>query len=173
MIKIFIQGLKDGKHKVKLNVPVETIPEMSAEFFGDVIIEGVFRKHHNRYAFECSVSCDARLICDLSVKEFEETIIFDYKTSFIKDTNMFFGQQGRELREHEERAVHNDDKYIDITEDIREELILHLPMKRIAPEFRDKNFEDIYPDYANKKISDKSEQNIDDRWSVLKNIKLD
>ena len=46
-------------------------------------------------------------------------------------------------------------------------------MKRIAPEFRDKNFEDIFPQFSGKKSSKKSkDKEIDDRWSALKNIKL-
>ena len=63
---------------------------------------------------------------------------------------------------------------IDITEEIREELAVNLPMKRIAPEFEDKEFEEIFTEYTNKKnpaIADKVSI-IDERWAPLKNLKI-
>lgn len=173
MIKIFIQGINDGKHEVNLSIPVKSIPDISAEFFGNVEINGIFRKHHQRYTIQCDVSCNVNLICDLSLKEYTDTVSFEFNEAFIKDNQIFFEQKNRELRDNEEKAMHEDDKYIDITEDIREELFLHLPMKRCAPEYRNKNFEDLYPQFSNKKNIKKSEQKIDDHWSALKKIKLD
>jgi uncharacterized metal-binding protein YceD (DUF177 family) len=79
------------------------------------------------------------------------------------------------LKPDEEKAIAEDEKFIDLTDDIREELIVHLPMKRVSPEFRDKSFEDVFPQYSgsdNKKSKKKKDHEIDDRWSALKNIKL-
>ena len=96
------------------------------------------------------------------------------KANVISDGLIFAEQKKREIKPNEEKALAEDEKYIDITEDIREEMIVHLPMKRIAPEYRGKNFEDIFPQLTGKKMKKKKnkDQEIDDRWSALKNIKL-
>ncbi len=172
MIRIFIQGLKDGKHSVEIQAPVEEIPELSPEFFGNVSISGNFRKHQQRYTFVCKIICSVKLTCDLSLEEYEDTVEFQYRTSFIKDNSLYFDQKHRDIEEHEEIAIHEDDKYIDITNDLREELIIHLPMKRISPRYKTKSFEELYPEYTGNKKQLKNDKPIDDRWSALKKIKL-
>lgn len=172
MLKIFIQGIKEGKHEVDLSVPAESIDGISSEFSGEVEVKGILTSYRNRFSLTVNVSCSADLICDLSLKEYREQISFVYSASFIYDDEKYFEQKERELNDNEEIAILSDSKYIDITGELLQELIVHLPMKRISPEFRDKSFEDIYPDIANgtKRESDDSE--IDERWSKLKNIKL-
>ena len=173
MVKVFIQGLSDGEHEVDLSVPTSSIEGLNPEYTGDIAITGQLLIHHRRFALDLEVKCEAKLNCDLSLKEYNETISFEYKTSFIANGLLYFEQKKRDLKSDEERAIADDEKYLDITDDIREELAVHLPMKRIAPEFRDKNFEDIFPQFSEKKSSKKSkDKEIDDRWSALKNIKL-
>ena len=172
MIQIFIRGLKDGKHSVEIEAPVNEIPDISPEFFGNVSIIGNFRKHQQRYTFECKVVCSVKLICDLSLEEYEDIVEFQYRTSFIKDNSLYFDQKNREIETYEERAIHEDDKFIDITNDLREELIIHLPMKRISPGYRTKSFEELYPEYSVKNNIRKTDKKVDDRWSALKKIKM-
>ncbi len=172
MIKVFIQGLDDGTHTIALSVDVNSIPSLSSEFFGDVILNGSFRKNGQHYVFDCKAECPVRLVCDVSLEEYEDTVGFDFRSSFVRDTGLFFEQKERELRDNEEIAFHEDEKYIDLTAFIREELLLHLPMKRVAPKYRDKSFEDIFPEFSNKKKKVQSQKAIDDRWSQLKNLKL-
>jgi uncharacterized metal-binding protein YceD (DUF177 family) len=175
MIKVFIQGLNDGEYQVDITLPVESVKDISSEYFGDLKVIGKMLIHHRRYAMDLRVICKARLICDMSLNEFVEKIEFDYKNSFIANQLVFADQKKRDLKPDEEKAIAEDEKFIDLTDDIREELIVHLPMKRVSPEFRDKSFEDVFPQYSgsdNKKSKKKKDHEIDDRWSALKNIKL-
>ena len=68
MIKVFIQGLDDGTHKVAVAAAVNSIPALSSEFFGDVKLNGSFKKNGQHYVFDCTVECPVRLICDVSVE---------------------------------------------------------------------------------------------------------
>ncbi len=73
-----------------------------------------------------------------------------------------------------ERAVHEDDEFFDISDDVREQLTVSIPMKRIAPQYRNKTFADLHPEFSaeiTETISD-DEVQIDERWSALKKIKL-
>jgi uncharacterized metal-binding protein YceD (DUF177 family) len=172
MVKIFIQGIEDGTHEIVLAVDVNSIPSLSSEFIGDVTLKGSFKKNGQYYVFDCKVECPVRLICDMSLEEYEDTVGFDFRLSFVRNTGLFFEQKERELGNNEKIAFHEEEKTIDITEIIREELSLHLPMRRIAPEYRDKSFEELFPEYSNKKKKIKSQKEIDDRWSQLKKLKL-
>ena len=51
--------------------------------------------------------------------------------------------------------------------EVRQELAVNLPLKRTAPKYRDKDFADIFPQYA-----ETESQEIDPRWAALKAIKF-
>jgi uncharacterized metal-binding protein YceD (DUF177 family) len=173
MIKIHIQGLKDGLHEVDLSVPVEAVPEMLPEFIGDINLKGNLRIIGKRYYFQGKVSCNASLICDMSLIEYVENISFDIALSFLAVNPQRSIADFDMDKKAEERIVADDEKYLDITEDIREELAVHLPMKRIAPQFAGKEFEDIYPQYSSKVTKKPAKTKIvDDRWAPLQNLKL-
>lgn len=167
MIEINIQGIDDGKREIELVEPVSKIDGIFPEFFDNVKISGELRRIGNRYSFHGQVHCKAKLLCDRSLKEYEEIISDEVKLSFLADTNLFLINE-KESRENNEIIIHEEAKSVDITEDIRDILSLALPMKRIAPDLRDKDIEEIYPEKHIKKDND-----IDERWAPLKNINLD
>ncbi len=164
MIKIFIQGLKDGNYDIELKVPVEEVPEINEEYFGNIKIKGKLIKLGKRFTFNGDTECSAKLICDRSLEEYIEEIYAKIELSFIKkDFN-------NELKEEDDVIYYNDDdKFLDITKAIREIFAISLPMKRISPKYRNKSIEEIYPEYA-KKL--KESKIIDDRWEVLKSLKI-
>ncbi|MGA2296097.1 MAG: hypothetical protein ABSG15_00935, partial [FCB group bacterium] len=88
MIRIFIQGIKDGEHDIEFSVPVEEVPEMFPEFCGQIRIKGKLRKSNKRYTLVGIVECTANLICDISLKEFTENITGDFEIAFLADTNL-------------------------------------------------------------------------------------
>jgi uncharacterized metal-binding protein YceD (DUF177 family) len=72
----------------------------------------------------------------------------------------------------EEIIIREDDKYFDMTQEVCEQLAVRLPMKRIAPEFAEVEFEDLYPEYSIKKEKEVFKDELDERWAPLKKIKL-
>jgi len=166
MIKIYVKGLKDGLHDVELSEPVNAVPDISEEFFGNIEVTGKLRILGNRFNFTGKVVCSANLICDRTLKEFVQIIEAEFSAAYIVNTS---GSAIDDfVQEEKERILSKEEKYIDITDDVREVLILNVPMKKIAPDVNDMEFEDIYPEYSakkNKKIDE-------DRWSALKNIKI-
>lgn len=171
MIKIRIHGIKDGQHEIKMSVPVEEIDEMFPEFFGNIDLEGKLRKIGNRFSFVGQAKCQAKLVCDLSLEEYTELIETEINVSFLADTTLFMLHGDKEVAEFEEKIVHEDDEYYDISYEVNEALAVQLPMKRIAPEYREKNLEDIYPFVVDKQ-EEKQEEPVDDRWAALKKLKF-
>lgn len=173
MIKIRIHGIEDGLHNISESVPVSEIKDMSPEFFGDIKIEGKLRKIGKRFAITGFAQGTAKLICDLSLEDYEETISTEINVSFIADTVLFNLGKGKTADPSDERVVHEDDEYFDLSEDVKEQLAVELPMKRVSPKYRDKSFEELHPEYAVKSdIDEPKDEEIDSRWSALKNIKL-
>ena len=75
-----------------------------------------------------------------------------------------------ELTEREEYIINEDDKYLDLSDEVREQLAVRLPLKRIAPWVADKELDEIYPEIAPNLV--KKDSDSDERWAPLKNLKL-
>lgn len=176
MIKVRIHGIKDGLHDIAEDAPVSSIKDMSPEFIGDIHFEGKLRKLGKRFAITGFAECKAKLICDLSLEEYEDVISTEISVSFIADTVLFnLNGKEQEADPKAERVVHEDDEYFDLSSDVKEQLIVELPMKRVSPAFRDKSFEELHPELAgeSKPIENESiDEPVDSRWSALKNLKL-
>ncbi|PKL86843.1 MAG: hypothetical protein CVV22_01775 [Ignavibacteriae bacterium HGW-Ignavibacteriae-1] len=170
MLKLDISGMADGEYEFTLVEPVSKLNSPFEEFVGDVHFEGTVRKLGHRYNLKAELKGTARLICDRSLIEFDELIESELFMSFIADTKAFLELTGQEHK-HNEVIIREDYKYIDVSPYVMESLALELPLKRIAPEFRDKELKEIFPEVADK-LREENENDIDDRWSKLKNIKI-
>jgi uncharacterized protein len=172
MVAVSIHGMKDGAHKIELSVPVEEVEQMFPEFIGNVTVQGEIQKIGNRYTVQAEVLCSAKLTCDRSLTEFVEPIRANIKTSYIADNELVNVEAavGEEERSDTVHVIREDDHDIDLSEEVRQELILNLPMKRVAPQYRDKEITEIFPELGKKKGK---KEEIDDRWAALKKIKFD
>lgn len=172
MIKIDITGMKDGKYDLSIEAPVDKMNCIVEEFFGDVKLKGTIKKISNRFTFTAKAEVQARMICDRSLKEFVENIETDVKLSFIADTKAYLENKGKINEDIDsDILIREDVKYINITSEVIELLALQMPMKRIAPEFRDKELEEIFPELSGEIFKNEKDV-IDDRWSKLKNLKI-
>ncbi len=170
MIRILVHGIKDGQHEIDLKVPAKEQDGIVPEFFGDVLVKGKLTKLVNRFSFRGLAKCKALLVCDRTLKEFEQEIETELLLSFIADNNLVFGidPDAEEIKDNEERVIREDEKYVDITRDVVESLMLGIPMKKVAPDAVDKDLEELYPNLSPENEDDE----IDDRWDALKKIKL-
>lgn len=148
MFRIEIQGLKDGDYPVEMSYPVSVIPDMFPEFIGNIVLSGVLKRFGKQFTFKGKVTGEALLVCDYSLKEYTEKIEKEFKATAMTDNLQYKSKDVKS--DNEEIIIHEEDKYIDMTDIIREELGVSLPLKRISPEYADKNFEDLFPDYSEK-----------------------
>ncbi|MFN8360535.1 MAG: DUF177 domain-containing protein [Candidatus Kapaibacterium sp.] len=161
MLKLPIQGLQDGQASVQLTANVQEIEGIFPEFSGEIELTGTIRRVGKRYSFKGEATCMATMICDRSLTEFTEKIVAPVTADYLADTQVFLMQEGD--TEGEVIIIRDDELFIDLSDEVRQELALHLPMKRIAPEYRDKEWDDISPEISTE---------IDDRWKALKGITL-
>ena len=105
--------------------------------------------------------------------EFTERIQAPFHCDFILDTALFTerSKESGDGTEHELIALHEEQKTIDITDIVRQELSVNLPLKRVAPEVRDKALEDLVETKYLTSAPGTGEA-LDERWAALRNITL-
>ncbi len=164
-LAIRIQGLRDGHYDIVLSAPVESIADMAPEFFGEIFLVGTLEKVGRRYTFSGTARCQAHLICDRTLEHYTEWIEASIEVAYLADTDLYLLRQGeRRDRTYEVQLIREDDTYIDLAEEVRQELAVHLPMKRVAPQYREIPFEQLYPQYAATPAGE------DDRWRPLREL---
>ncbi|MFM7773857.1 MAG: YceD family protein [Candidatus Kapaibacterium sp.] len=173
MLIIPLQGMRDGHHAVELECRAEDLHSTFEEFVGTVRVVGDIRKVGRRLHLEAVASSTVRLVCDYTTKEFDDEVRAPFHCDFILSTELF-NERAEGSPDDETVPVHEEEKSIDITDIVRQELAINLPLKRIAPEVRNTSLEDLVDrrflaDSASAR-DDRSES--DDRWAALKNVSL-
>lgn len=159
MFLIDLNGLANGNHQIELTGKFKK--DLSKEFNGEVKIIGNLKVLEDKYLFEGEAEAVADLVCDLSLDDFQEKITAPLKIKILK------GAEDEEANDDNTIYLGIEEKKADVTEIILEELLVNLPMKKIAPKYRGKDLKDIYPDLESKK-----EQETDSTWEKLKKLKL-
>ncbi|GAB1431196.1 hypothetical protein MASR2M18_20310 [Ignavibacteria bacterium] len=160
VLKLAVRNLEDGESEFEIESPVHDVENIASEFCGTVSVKGVINKNGSRYAVQGIASSVACLICDLSLEEFIEKIEAPIALIVIAGAESGTGDAFVAIRE--------DDKYIDLTEEVRQELAVRLPMKAISPKYREMTFEELRPGFS----ADRAENEAKDTWAALRNIKF-
>ena len=158
MLKISILGMEDGDHAFHSSCDSSEIRDMFPEFNGVVEINGMIKKQGKRLTLNAQASCMSTLTCDLSGEDFEQKIEAPIMKYFRIDSQLFNLQTEED---GDEILLRDDEEFIDITEEVRQELVIHLPMKRVSPAYADVSFETLHPGLLSKeeeKIDKNSEK---------------
>lgn len=172
MIAITIQGLNDGVHEFDLDVPVSDIPLMSSDFIGAVHVEGRLQKRGRHFDVEWNATATARLVCDRSLEEFDEVITADVMQEFVADTHRALAWAKNEQDVNDQVIpIREDAHVIDITDDVRQELMVNVPMRRVAPQYRDKELTELFPELKDRDADAPHADVAVDQWAALKKLK--
>ncbi len=173
LLSISIKALQDGKYPVHLSAEASMLDGMFPEFTGEVAVHGTLQKLGKRYILQLRAECDAELVCDLSGEQFIERVTPELTLSYVANTHLFL-EQIHDADPIQPYYIREDDMAIDITDEVRQELAVNLPLKRVAPQYRNKTLGDIFPEFdadTEQSNSTPSEMHgIDPRWAALGNI---
>jgi len=172
MISLDIVGLREGNHPFKIQSTAHEIPLLPGEFSGLITVEGVLQKHGRRYTIDASVSGMAHFTCDRSLEEFDEEISAEISLAYVIDPALAAEQAGKaqDMDEEVVRGLREEDKRIDITEDVRQVLTVAIPLRHVAPAYRDTPLEQIHPTLSDPGKNDGTGL-VDDRWEALLKLK--
>lgn len=173
MIQIMILGLQEGACPFSVTSFSQSIDGILPEFIEDCRIVGTIKKQGKRIFINAEAVCKALLLCDISGEEFTDIVKAQISLHYVVDTQLFYLQPKTEHDNEGEILIRDEDTYIDISDEVRQQLALNLPMKRISPLHFNTSFEDLYPERSIEKR--KTESNLPDEtspWAALKDVKI-
>ena len=160
MLLLNAQGLSNGKHFIEISGLADG--ELKSDIIdSEVFVEGSLRVHNDRIILKGKAWTSAKLICDLSLEEYREDIAAEIDISIIK------GMKKENRSEKDENTIYigEEEKIANITEIVVQELLVKVPMKKVAPKYRGKDIDEIYPEIKENKKEGLSP------FDILKNLK--
>lgn len=162
MLTIDITSLSTGIHHLELD-PSAHQANLDPSTFDDVHVEVVLQYHHDRILVKLHATATAELTCDRTLRRYEQSIEGTYSVLFGPPSMV--GQEGEEFEEV--RPLDPSDRKIDITEVVRDTLLLAIPQRQVAPGAEEEPIDREFGAEAD----DAEEEAIDPRWSELEKLK--
>jgi uncharacterized protein len=164
MLTIDISSLSEGIHHLEFS-PSAADVDLDPTTFEDVHVDAELQYHLDRILVKLTVGATAELTCDRTLRPYDQPVEGDY--------NLLFGPPemvGTEGEEFEEvRPLNPSDQEIDLTDVVRDTVLLSLPQRRVAPGAEDEEIDREFgqPD------DDEESETIDPRWSELRKLRDD
>lgn len=165
VIAISLVGLTNEQREFESIVPARAIQGLVPEFSDTVSVVGTVQRVGRKVHVTYTVTANATLVCDRSLEEFTELISVHVSLDYAFDGELYNRQLGTEVEPDEIRGLREDAQEIDLTDDVRQDLVVALPMKRISPRYRSEEIG------SNNEINEHHGRvEIDERWAALKKL---
>lgn len=159
MVQIDISTMSAGLHEVVLHPSVSDL-DLSGEEFDAIEVLVRLDIGDQQILAQLEVSADTKLICDRTLASFTErvsgrfTIVFTRKAINPTDSNETVKHLGSAARE------------LDVTDEMRDTILLAVPLRKVAPEAREAELVLTYG-------ADAADVSVDPRWEALRQLKSD
>lgn len=155
MLRIELRSLDAGYHEFSLE-PAPTDLGLEPSAFRDMLVEVGLDYEGKTALVVVKVSAIAALICDRTLADFEQSVCGEYTVLFSSDKDDSESMD-------EVRNMSATDEELDITDIVRDTLLLAIPVRKIAPGAEDA---DIPAAFGAPTKSD-----CDPRWEALRSLK--
>ena len=164
MLTVDITELSDGIHQLEMD-PTADQAGLDPTTFEDVHVDAELQCHRDRILVKLHATATAQLTCDRTLKDYDEPVEGQYNLLFGPPSMV--GQDGEEFEEV--RPLQPSDNEIDLTDVVRDTLLLALPQRQIAPGAEDEPIAQEFgaPDEAEAD----DEEDIDPRWDELRKLR--
>lgn len=175
MFKIDLSSLEPGVHHFTREVDAGALESgdpddsTSAEdayeevAFGDVQVEAVLDYQVGRALVTFQARTTATLICDRTLRRFEQPLEGEYAVLFAAPDRSV----PEESEEHDEvRELPAGARYLDLTDAVRDTLLLAVPQRKVAPGAEDEEIETVFGAPAHSE-----EEPVDPRWEKLRELR--
>lgn len=165
LFRVSIEGLHTGTRTFEFTADASKVNDLVSEFRREIHVQGTIHRIGDRFHVDVEVAAMADLVCDLSLEDYTEEISSELDLEYQFDNDLASRQAENGRESDDVIGLFVDAKFIDLEDDIRQELALALPMKRIAPKYRNASFDDLHPEVGGEGDV------IDDRWEALRKLK--
>ena len=162
MLGIDITSIKPGLHEVTLESSAEQLG-LDPEVFNDVVVEARLDHERERTLVAFTARATATLECDRTAVSFEQAVQGHYSILYVLPEQ--FGGLGRD-GDSDVRPLPQAGMELDITDAVRDTLLLALPTRRVAPGAEDEQIPITFG-----AESDADGQSIDPRWEALRKLR--
>jgi uncharacterized protein len=163
MLTVDITSLSSGIHQLEMTPSAEAAG-LDPTTFEDLHVEAELQCHRDRILVKLRATATAELTCDRTLKPYKQPVEGHYSLLFGPPSMV--GQEGEEF--DEVRPLDPSDQEIDLTDVVRDTLLLALPQRRIAPGAED---EPIAQEFG--APEDEEDEPVDPRWSELRKLRDD
>jgi len=163
MLTVDITSLSSGTHQLELT-PSPEAAGLDPTTFDEVRVEAELQCHRDRILVSMLATATAELTCDRTLQPYEQSVEGRYSVLFGPPSMV--GQEGEEF--DEVRPLDPSDREIDLTDVVRDTLLLALPQRQIAPGAED---EPIAQEFG--VPEDEEDSPVDPRWSELQKLRND
>ncbi len=162
MLQIKIANLKPGIHRFELKPDAEAL-DLDPSKFENIRVDAQLDYHEERILVRLAARADATLECDRTLEEFSQPLQGEHSILFAPlDVAEAAAAQFEDVR-----ALQPGDQEIDITEAVRDTLLLAIPARCIAPGAEER---EIPTEFGK---PDGEQGAIDPRWEALRKLKID
>ncbi len=156
MVRIDIASLKGGVNRLEFEPLAEEL-ELDPNLFSDVRVRAEVDVRSDQILVRFEAAALAHLICDRTLKPFTQDVSGSYAVLFSSRERMTM--EGVD----DVRSFSASDRTIDVSEPVRDTLILALPTKRVAPGAD-------HVEIPNR-FGEADEEEIDPRWEALRGLR--
>jgi uncharacterized protein len=166
-MKINLVKLHEGLNNLRFKVTPEDLgfnenEETLLLFPNDIYADVEIQKFSDKYFIKAALRTVAHYVCDRCLDEFDQNLEASFRLVFSKQT-------GEQSDNDEYRFLDEKQTEIDLSEDIRENILLFLPMKHLCKE----TCKGLCPHCGtnlNYETCDCQQETIDPRWEILKTL---
>lgn len=162
-MKIQIGGLSDGLHHYSFAVASSELG-LGAQFIGNVAVEAALDKSSTQILLTSAIKATAQFECDRCVTPFTTTLQSSYTMFYLPE-----GSDAPHLDPAEVQVVPSGLHLIDLTEDVRQTILLSVPFKLLCKE----SCKGLCPTCGknlNQESCSCSAPDIDSRWEKLRKL---
>jgi len=166
MLKFKIFEIPEGQSKRSVQLGNEDLELGELPFKGGTI-EIEFSRTIQFVRAKLHINAFVEVICDRSLDAFDYEVDKTYEVLFKAEQVEESADENGAIRNYDHKS-----KQIDLEQDVRDTLLLELPVKKLHPRFLDQDGNPI--EYFNQNFGDIPEEDddkIDPRWEVLKELK--
>ncbi len=127
-MKIQIGGMSEGIHRYRFQVASDML-QLGGQFLNDIVIDATLDKSNAQILLTASIQAAARFECDRCVSPFERALSTTYTMLYVTE-----GSDTDQLDPAEVQVIPAGLHVIDITEDVRQSVLLAVPLKLLCSE---------------------------------------
>lgn len=161
MVTIDTTPLKPGHHRVTLS-PAPQELNLPPDAFEDIVVDVRLELQQERAYVDLEASGVARLVCDRTLAEFQLPVSGEHAVLFLPESQASVEHVGDR---DDVRPLPEAGEPLDITDAVRDTLMLALPARTVAPGMEDRDIPTVF--------GGDSEEPTDPRWEALRRLRDD